>query len=1101
MTNRNPPWNDYNTRNEPKHHNPQTSDFYNPHHEWPLSYSDSTTSPYLQQTSTRPAAKSSFTLPSTDNTGYSAPIPPRLKDSRRATFLSSAGTEEYDRSVWHRSQAVQPMREFDPSIHHGKSQFMPDYVDTLQSQMNLIGYAESDDDQPHRNTGQQSASKHRGDSRHASSKKEDIPRVAKPMSPYEREVADAHETLGLLDATINKELDMHHVKTIVKEYMQAFPSETERFVSAFKTICQFQKMKFGKASSYERAVHSRSVAPSSRDEGPDHRSAPRGETQDRLRKSQAPPGIRREELARDSQSFHADTTQNPRKRGPFRDSSSEDRTPPATGTSEPKPPVSPPKKRQKLLPTGTSGEGNIKSLLKKKQDLQVTTTEPVKPVENAITSGVGMVASTPDKKDSPRMAPSIDKQKTDNRPGGTTNPLIPGARTVVKPVANTPSTTFANLLAAAQGSNLQETQGKDQNVPSTSKAQSKQTPTASPPVTDPKKGTSKTTTFSTQKPSSPHDSPKKPSSASSSHAENDPRQVKKDGSGNEALASSSSPPKTRTERPASGSMLMKTSQTQPDAKSTSQATAPSSTNSKVTSSVKSTATTDGPPIAGNLSKLARLKQKRNERQNRSPDAATSPQATPTSSAAQKEKNSTTLLNSKPSVLANENTPGKPKKGAVLSIAASKPGNTTESTVVSHGTARSEGPDGVIQTQAKSSSHPTPKTTKKLNPSNPSFKATPSAPKTSPKTGIRPSTVGVQPSERELQTVYREPSEVVHLKNVLPAPIKDAEPYFEFALYEKFWSDDNGDSRVIAKEPPGYLVTSVENANHRAKDYFMETINHHCNALRVKVMNTKSTRSNVDDCMTFNATMESVDMPDRKLYLEVAIKRYFVDAATASMRPPPPDTPYIAKMMYIVNLYRLVEVPEQQEQTADRATTSSSSRSRSFSSSSSSSSSISSSGDENDSTSSMYARRHKEKLANAHKRKRRSTTSNDNDQKHTSQPLSKEPNYLRIHTRPLPSNRCEAYTTRATANAAAFAVQVDLSHDKEARGANARWQEQNVRVLREKLDALHTEEEQDDGSSHEEGKGCWRSEFNESGLGGAKFEIVVQRVGVCGPRNV
>jgi hypothetical protein len=67
-------------------------------------------------------------------------------------------------------------------------------------------------------------------------------------------------------------------------------------------------------------------------------------------------------------------------------------------------------------------------------------------------------------------------------------------------------------------------------------------------------------------------------------------------------------------------------------------------------------------------------------------------------------------------------------------------------------------------------------------------------------------------------------------------------------------------------------------------------------------------------------------------------------------------------------------------------------------------------------------------------------------------------------------------------------------------------------LNNKLQTLRNESNDDEGENggggvslfeYEEGrrKGCWRSVFDEFGLGGERFEVLVCRVGVSGPRNL
>jgi hypothetical protein len=92
------------------------------------------------------------------------------------------------------------------------------------------------------------------------------------------------------------------------------------------------------------------------------------------------------------------------------------------------------------------------------------------------------------------------------------------------------------------------------------------------------------------------------------------------------------------------------------------------------------------------------------------------------------------------------------------------------------------------------------------------------------------------------------------------------------------------------------------------------------------------------------------------------------------------------------------------------------------------------------------------------------------------------------------NRPEIYTTLAAANRAARALQIELSHEKEPKDAFSKaFQENNLRELNAKVVQLQAAGDGEDG--------CWRSKFNACGLGGDSLELVVEKTGICGPRNL
>ena len=89
--------------------------------------------------------------------------------------------------------------------------------------------------------------------------------------------------------------------------------------------------------------------------------------------------------------------------------------------------------------------------------------------------------------------------------------------------------------------------------------------------------------------------------------------------------------------------------------------------------------------------------------------------------------------------------------------------------------------------------------------------------------------------------------------------------------------------------------------------------------------------------------------------------------------------------------------------------------------------------------------------------------------------------------------CEVYTTLDAANRAARSLQVKLSHEENPSDQNTvERQTTDLADLNAKVYGLDP--------SMGGVKGCWKSTFNASGSSGDMFELVVEQVGICGPRN-
>ena len=120
-------------------------------------------------------------------------------------------------------------------------------------------------------------------------------------------------------------------------------------------------------------------------------------------------------------------------------------------------------------------------------------------------------------------------------------------------------------------------------------------------------------------------------------------------------------------------------------------------------------------------------------------------------------------------------------------------------------------------------------------------------------------------------------------------------------------------------------------------------------------------------------------------------------------------------------------------------------------------------------------------------------SDDDDDK--AKPEDRNEAFIRT---PHPHASCpNIYTALSSANRAAFALQVRLSHEVEPKNSMTKsYQEGDLIKLNEKLRGL-------DGEVGESGRaeGCWHSQFNAVGLGGDRLEILVERARIVGPRNL
>lgn len=154
------------------------------------------------------------------------------------------------------------------------------------------------------------------------------------------------------------------------------------------------------------------------------------------------------------------------------------------------------------------------------------------------------------------------------------------------------------------------------------------------------------------------------------------------------------------------------------------------------------------------------------------------------------------------------------------------------------------------------------------------------------------------------------------------------------------------------------------------------------------------------------------------------------------------------------------------------------------SSSSSSSSSESSVDAHDVDAGKHNKKRKAKLA------LQAQACRSNKRQRTASTSAVGHRLVRVH-QPVPCT--QGYTTLHAANNAAAELQIEMAHRSHPKNAlDVQWKERNKRELRRKVTELD-EKEGDEG--------LWKSEFSEAKVGGEKFEMVVERVRICGPRNV
>lgn len=337
------------------------------------------------------------------------------------------------------------------------------------------------------------------------------------------------------------------------------------------------------------------------------------------------------------------------------------------------------------------------------------------------------------------------------------------------------------------------------------------------------------------------------------------------------------------------------------------------------------------------------------------------------------------------------------------------------------------------------------------------------------------------------------NQIARAVKVHPSPLLD--PYFIYRIKQKTWSASSSEEYATATLL-GSTSTVLETANREAEELFTQLNNQFASSFAVQ--HKKSTSSyNDDGCLEAKGTLSSIGWPAVDVHFKVWVERGTgtlvqkthvctltrspVPSDAVPYHPPPPHTPFLRKTLYILRLYKLTKAPPTPH--ADGALPAD--RPKELSSSESdeeSSTADSGPGSTSVSDSDLEGTRKKRGAEDV-------APSDSRPSKRSKVAATPAPpdTFLRTHQEiPCP----EVYTTLADANAAACNLQISIMQTATPLRDDQRAEA--VARLRRKVVELE---------GKQGGEGYWRSEFPVGFSGRSKFEMVVQRVGVCGPRNV
>jgi hypothetical protein len=256
---------------------------------------------------------------------------------------------------------------------------------------------------------------------------------------------------------------------------------------------------------------------------------------------------------------------------------------------------------------------------------------------------------------------------------------------------------------------------------------------------------------------------------------------------------------------------------------------------------------------------------------------------------------------------------------------------------------------------------------------------------------------------------------------VPAFTSDAEPYFEYSIFKKIWSQSQDEPSADVTELTSIACTNIEDANAHAEKLFndaREQYQQHFSFQFSEWMN----KSDEHGCNVLIGTFAPIGIPSRKSSMKFWVQRDQVSIHAGRSAKDMKQTSFLEKTVYVLRLFQILPTnTESDSETEDTASTATLTRA-------------------------YY---------------------------------------------PLP--RTECYTTLDAANRAAKDLQIEMSHKPNPNAFDNFWQTKNLAELNQKVSDLH--KAKNECAKH------WKSEFDGNGPDLAKFELVVEKAGLCGPRNL
>ncbi|KAI4637331.1 hypothetical protein J4E83_000146 [Alternaria metachromatica] len=184
--------------------------------------------------------------------------------------------------------------------------------------------------------------------------------------------------------------------------------------------------------------------------------------------------------------------------------------------------------------------------------------------------------------------------------------------------------------------------------------------------------------------------------------------------------------------------------------------------------------------------------------------------------------------------------------------------------------------------------------KDLNPTS-SAKTIVSATKTATTPPVSTTDPGLLPLETTIDTN----EEILHL-NGLPDVSNEAQPYFEYSVFQKTWQGEQVESTLPATEITVRPFTSLDDANAQAEKVFQSNA-----TLFNDVIFEKSNNRDEHGCSILTGSITPFDNPANTSHLKIWVQRDLVSTLANQTPQAIKGTSFISSTCYIVRLFKLI----------------------------------------------------------------------------------------------------------------------------------------------------------------------------------------------------